>query len=115
MEPTPATGTTGDDPVTAAAALLEIRATCLASADADCLAAIEQPGSPIEARDRAALEQGAEVGSAEFDLDLDAISLVADLGDAVVVSVPARAGEREPASLLMMRSEAGWRLREWFD
>lgn len=103
----------GDDPIAAASALLEIRATCLASADLDCLGAVEQPGSPIEARDRAAIDAGE--GTADPDADLDAITLVADLGDAVVLSVPSAGGEREPASLLMIRSEAGWRLREWFD
>ncbi|MFE5671546.1 hypothetical protein ACFQ58_08050 [Agromyces sp. NPDC056523] len=102
-----------DDPIAAAAALLEIRTSCLASRDVACLAAVAQPGSPIEARDRAAIEQG-DAGF-EAQADLDAITVVADLGDAVVVSVPDVAGEREPASLLMMRSEAGWRLREWFD
>lgn len=102
-----------EDPVAAASALLEIRATCLASADLDCLGAVDQPGSPIEARDRAAIDAGE--GTADPDADLDAITLVADLGDAVVLSVPSAGGEREPASLLMMRSEAGWRLREWFD
>ena len=64
-------------------------------------------------RDRAAIVRGDAV--TESAPDLDAISVVADLGDAVVVSVPDVAGEREPTSLLMMRSEAGWRLREWFD
>ena len=107
------TAVPADDPVAAAAALLEIRATCLATADVDCLSAVEQPGSPIEARDRAAIDAGP--AAADSDADLDAITLVADLGDAVVLSVPSVAGEREPASLLMMRSEAGWRLREWFD
>jgi hypothetical protein len=33
----------------------------------------------------------------------------------VVLTVPWTEAGREPASLLMMRSEAGWRLREWFD
>lgn len=102
-----------DDPVAAAAALLEIRATCLASADVGCLRAVEQPGSPIEARDRAAIDTGET--TSDPDADLDAITLVADLGDAVVLSVPRVGGVREPASLLMMWSEAGWRLREWFD
>lgn len=105
--------TIADDPVAAAAALLEIRTSCLASLDVACLAAVAQPGSPIEARDRAAIVQG-DVALAS-EPDLDAITVVADLGDAVVVSVPDVAGERDPASLLMMRSEAGWRLREWFD
>lgn len=102
-----------DDPVAAAAALLEIRTSCLAGGDAECLAAVDQPGSPMESRDLAAIRRGG--ATAEPAADLDAITLVADLGDAVVLSVPHLAAEREPASLLVMRSEAGWRLREWFD
>ncbi|MGR0221775.1 protein kinase [Agromyces sp. ZXT2-6] len=102
-----------DDPVTAAAALLEIRQTCLATNDLDCVLAVDQPGSPIAARDRAAIERGEAAAHAE--VDLDAITVAADLGDAMVLTVPWTEVEREPASLLMMRSEAGWRLREWFD
>ncbi len=110
---TAASAVTADDPVAAAAALLEIRMSCLASLDMACLAAVAQPGSPIEARDRAAIVRGD--AAVESEPDLDALTVVADLGDAVVVSVPDVAGQREPASLLMMWSEAGWRLREWFD
>lgn len=102
-----------DDPAAAAAALLEIRTSCVASGDAECLAAVDQPGSPIDARDRALIEQG--TADPLSTADLDAITVVADLGDAVVLAVPDVAAEREPASLLIMRSEAGWRLREWFD
>jgi hypothetical protein len=102
-----------DDPVTAAAALLEIRETCLSTSDLDCVLAVDQPGSPIAIRDRAAIEAGA--ASAGAGSDLGAITVAADLGDAVVLTVPWVEAGREPASLLMMRSEAGWRLREWFD
>jgi hypothetical protein len=101
-----------DDPVTAAAALLEIRQTCLSTSDLDCVLAVDQPGSPIAIRDRAAIETGAAAGAGS---DLGAITVAADLGDAVVLTVPWVEAGREPASLLMMRSEAGWRLREWFD
>lgn len=102
-----------DDPVAAAAALLEIRQTCLSTSDLDCVLAVDQPGSPIAVRDRAAIEAGA--GAAGAGSDLGAITVAADLGDAVVLTVPWVEAGREPASLLMMRSEAGWRLREWFD
>ncbi|UIP58546.1 serine/threonine-protein kinase [Agromyces marinus] len=101
-----------EDPVAAAAALLEIRTGCLAARDADCIAAYAQSGSPIEARDRAIAS-----GAGEPDdpvASLDDITIGTDLGDAVVLRVPSST-EREPASLLMIRSEAGWRLREWFD
>ncbi|WP_400998377.1 hypothetical protein [Agromyces sp. GXQ0307] len=100
------------DPIEAAATLLEIRAGCLAGRDLACIAAYAQPGAPIEARDLAAIASSEPV--AAVPADLSAISVTAELGDAVVLSVPF-ADEREPASLLMMRSEAGWRLREWFD
>jgi hypothetical protein len=101
-----------DDPVTAAAALLEVRQTCLAAGDLECVLAVAQPGSPIATRDRATIDAAA----AESDEpDLGSITLAADLGDAAVLTVPWADAEREPASLLMMRSEAGWRLRDWFD
>ncbi|MGR0320321.1 hypothetical protein [Agromyces sp. ZXT2-3] len=100
------------DPVEAASALLEVRAGCLASRDLACVAAYAQPGSPIEARDLASM--ASETAGNTPQADLAAIAVAADLGDAVVLSVPGADG-REPASLLMMRSEAGWRLREWFD
>ena len=114
------------DPVSAASELLEVRASCLASRDLDCLTAVLQPGSPIAASDRALLlgdgpegggleGEGAEGGAAVGPFDLGAIDLVADMGSAVLLGVPYADAEREPASLLMMRSEAGWRLRELFD
>lgn len=102
-----------DDPVAAAAELLEIRATCLAAGDVDCVLAVDQPGSPIALRDREAIERGEAADMAGWDLD--GIAIAADLGDAVVLAVPSTEAGREPASLLIMRSEAGWRLREWFD
>ncbi|GAA4057203.1 hypothetical protein [Agromyces indicus] len=101
-----------EDPVAAAAALLEIRQTCLAARDVECVLAVDQPGSPIAVRDRGEIDAD---GPAPDEVDLDAITVAADLGDAVVLTVPWSEVEREPASLLMMRSEAGWRLREWFD
>ncbi|GAA1062171.1 hypothetical protein [Agromyces bracchium] len=107
-----AIGTAQADPVEAAASLLEIRAGCLAGRDLACIAAYAQPGAPIEARDLAAIASSEPIPVETADLS--AISVTAELGDAIVLSVPF-AGEREPASLLMMRSEAGWRLREWFD
>lgn len=101
-----------DDPVTAAATLLEVRQTCLAAGDLECVLAVAQPGSPIATRDRATIDAAAAESRVP---DLGSITLAADLGDAVVLTVPWVDAEREPASLLMMRSEAGWRLREWFD
>lgn len=108
--------TTPVDLVGATAALLELRDTCLATLDAGCLEQVDQPGSAIE-RDDLALLAGAREGVAiePGEYALDAITVTAEMGDAVLVSVPRTAPESEPASLLVMRSEAGWRLRELFD
>ena len=79
---------------------------------------VRQVIAPVE-RERAAVDRERLRRAAPFDaldpFDLGAIMLVADMGSAVLLEVPYADAEREPASLLMMRSEAGWRLRELFD
>lgn len=111
-----AAGESLDDPVDAAAALLARREDCLALLDAACLEPVDQAGSAIEQADLASLS-GARDGTAieSIAYDLGAIEIAAEMGDAVLVTVPYADPEREPASLLVMRSEAGWRLRELFD
>jgi len=113
--PEPAAITAEVEPTTAAAELLGVRASCLSAGDVDCIRAVTQPGSPLEASDRAALLDTEGDGAAVLgEFDLDSVALVADMGSAVLLEVSYVDAEREPASLLMMRSEAGWRLRELF-
>lgn len=103
-----------EDPGAAARALLERRAECFATLDLDCLDSVVQPGSTIETVDRnaiAAARAGAEAPTSSFDPDT--VEVVAEMGGAVLVRA-AIGPEREPASLLMVRGEAGWRLREMF-
>ena len=106
---------TADDPVAAARDLLDRRAACFAALDLRCLETVVQPGSAIEASDRAALAAARE-GEAEAPTVFDpaTVEVVAEMGGAVLVRARV-APEREPASLLMVRGEAGWRLREVFD
>jgi hypothetical protein len=109
-------GASVDDDLEAAARdLLDRRAACFAVLDLDCLGTVVQPGSPIEASDRAALAAGRD-GEAvpETAFDPATVEVVAEMGGAVLVRARV-APEREPASLLMVRGEAGWRLREAFD
>ena len=104
------------DVASVAAGLLELRETCFAALDLACLDQVVQPGSAIEADDRAALiaaRDGADRPTGGYDLEHVVVS--ADMGAAVLVTVPFTGAEREPASLLLMRGEAGWRLRELFD
>lgn len=103
------------DPVAAAGALLERRAECFRTLDLACLDDVVQPGSAAETEDRAALV-AARDGAAppEIEFDHSAITVTTEMGGAVLVSAPRSATGREPASLLMVRGEAGWRLREFF-
>ncbi len=103
------------DPVAAASGLLERRAECFQTLDLSCLDEVVQAGSAAETADRAALV-AARDGDAlpEIEFDLSAITVTTEMGGAVLVSAPHMAPEREPASLLMVRGEAGWRLREIF-
>ena len=106
---------TDDDPVTAARRLLERRAECFETLDLACLESVVQPGSAVEASDRLALaaaREGAPTEATRFDPAT--VEVTAEMGAAVLVRAATEPG-REPASLLMVRGEAGWRLREVFD
>ncbi|GAA2458904.1 hypothetical protein [Agromyces soli] len=115
-EPLEADAAPLDEPdalVAAAAELLADRASCLAAADRQCLGQVVQPGSALERSDLAELAGERPVEQVPYDLD--AVVVVGTMGGAVLLEVPVTGAEREPASLLMIRSEAGWRLREIFD
>jgi hypothetical protein len=105
---------TDDDSVTAARVLLERRAECFETLDLGCLESVVQPGSTIEASDRLALSAAREgAGTAVTRFDPTTVEVTAEMGAAVLVRAATAPG-REPASLLMVRGEAGWRLREVF-
>jgi hypothetical protein len=116
----------GDDPVAAADALLRLRGECLRTRSESCLEGVDQPGSVALAADLSVLRQTPPVGTGQ-DRTPSATQpsapppgppvLVERLGGTAIVAVPAAllgdAGpETPPASLLMVRSEAGWRIRD---
>ncbi|WP_172802225.1 protein kinase family protein [Agrococcus jejuensis] len=82
--------------VDAAGALLAAREACLDAADAACLADILDPTG------------GAAAATWRLPADA-ALREVAVLGDAVLVDV---ASSSEPASVLVVRTDAGWMLRD---
>ena len=89
--------------------------SCFATLDQACLAEVAQPDSAIERADLDLLAQARSGSALELDeFALDAITVSAEMGSAVLLSVPYADAQREPASLLVMRGEAGWRLRELF-
>ncbi|HEY9366392.1 MAG TPA: hypothetical protein VIP55_07150 [Agromyces sp.] len=104
----------GDDVVAAVQALLARRDECFDQLDLACIESTVQPGSAAEADEVAAMGVARDGGDVPPALDASGAAVAAEMGSAVLVTVPYATGEREPASLLVMRGEAGWRLREFF-
>ncbi|TDP99783.1 hypothetical protein AXZ95_3709 [Leifsonia sp. 115AMFTsu3.1] len=107
-------GSATEDPVDAARAVLDARHSCFTARPAlsDCLTGVLDEGSPVVAEETAAL--GAEGAAAKRDFSGATLSLVERWGGAALVSAApdsTRTPKSEPASLLLVRSEAGWRLR----
>ncbi|WP_146184958.1 hypothetical protein [Agromyces badenianii] len=111
----PSGATSSEEIVAAVAALLARRAECFESLDLECLSEVLQPGSASESDDVAAMATARDGGESMPAFDTTRVAVTAQMGAAALVSVPYAAGEREPASLLVMRGETGWRLREIFD
>ncbi|TDW28469.1 protein kinase-like protein [Cryobacterium psychrophilum] len=116
---------TGDDPVLAVSGLLDARAECLAQASIICLDAVDQSGSTALAADSYAVRMRQEGGAAvrEPDYTSLAASLVERTGNVALVALTASGSDptggdstgalnSKPASVLVVKGEAGWRLRE---
>ncbi|NRD25895.1 hypothetical protein [Frigoribacterium sp. VKM Ac-2836] len=101
---------TGEDAGVAVEVLLTSRRECLRDATPSCLRAVDQPGSPIALRDAAVLDDPSRVADAAIVLELTGPSTRS--GGSVLFD--ARGPDGEPASVLVMRTEAGWRLRDVF-
>lgn len=113
-EPPTAAGIASEDPIAGARSLLGLRASCFAELNPTCIATYVQSGSPLEDSDWN-LMLAARDGAGEIrSYDLDRMEVVTEMGAAVLVQVAA-VDDAKPASLLVVRSEAGWRLREIFD
>jgi hypothetical protein len=120
--PVPATTASGqpvagpelpDDPVSAADLLLETRAECFRQLSLLCLDAVVQPNSAAAAHDLALmrdLHAGGEYSGAEV-LPGEPV-LVERLGDSALLDLPPGSS---PASVLILRTTEGWRLRQYFE
>ena len=105
----------GDDPVAAAAALLAARQGCIRDLSVLCLDGVGQPGSAALANDTALvrdIQSGGEIPPFPASISL---TLVERLGDSAIVSLDPSdtATQTTPASLLLMKGEAGWRIRDY--
>ena len=106
----------GDDPILALVALLDARDGCIRDRSVLCLDAVGQVGSSALDDDQRlirTLQDGAETPHA-FLVDSAQVTLVERLGDTALLDL-ADAGDTNPASVLMMRTEAGWRIRDYLE
>ncbi len=109
----------GDDPVAAAAELLTARYACLAAGSALCVADVDQVDSPLLAADLYAVRR-TEGGGKGYRSDEYAHStavLIERAGNSALLALTPgqNAAQTKPASLLVIKGEAGWRLREIFE
>jgi hypothetical protein len=116
---------TGDDPAAAVLELLRRRQVCLATASVLCLDDVNQAGSVAMAADGYAIRQ-AQAGSDADPAEPDSggVTLTAGVQERtgnsalVVLDRGTEVGSgvnAQPASALVIKGEAGWRLRELFD
>lgn len=112
-----------DDPALALVALSARRDRCLMAKSVDCLSGVHQWQSAAAAADVAMLggvPAGEPVQFASFDTR--SLATIERTGDSAIVTgaigspvVPGEvAGNDKPASFLLMKGEAGWRLRDVF-
>lgn len=108
----------GEDPLAAARALLAARSKCFAAKSAACFDSVDQAGSAVIDADRdlvRRLRKG-ETLPAEATLDGFTPHLIQQLGDSAIIQLVAddgtAASTKNPAPLLLVRNEAGWRIRD---
>lgn len=101
---------TGDDPLAALPALLDRRTQCLRDLSVLCFDDVDESGSAAWDEDRAALD--ALVGSGVQPSLISGVgaTLVERLGESALIAL---APDSDPASVLLMRGEAGWRVRDY--
>ncbi|MFT2816415.1 hypothetical protein [Leifsonia sp. A12D58] len=111
-----------DDPIAATAVLLKRRDACIQEASLSCLSDVDQSPSAILDADsysiRLVQQGGTPAETAGVGDGL--LTLVERTGNAAIMSWAAGGAHLEneqtkPASLLVIKGEAGWRLRELFD
>jgi hypothetical protein len=103
-----------DDPVAAVGVLLDEREQCLHELSIGCLEGVVQAGSAALAADTALIESISNGGEIPPGASIVAgeLTLVERLGDSAIVGL-GPGPETTTASALVMRAEAGWRIRAY--
>jgi hypothetical protein len=113
---------TADDPAAAVVELLRRRRACMAAESVLCLDGVDQPGSVAMAADGYLIRQlptGPAEAAAREEPETPVTATVQEhTGNSALVVLgegPADGVNAQPASALVIKGEAGWRLRELFD
>lgn len=104
----------GDDPVAALVALLDERRRCVRELSVLCLDAVVQPASSALEGDSAVI-RGLQAGgeqTPDATVEANGPVLVERLGDSALLDL-GDVPQTQPASALVMRGEAGWRIRDY--
>lgn len=97
-------------------ALLEARRDCRSREDADCVAALYEAGASAADAEKAALTAGRSDPYPVLSLPATVRELGEpdSHGEAVIITVTATGSGDNAASVLLMETEAGWRIRDVF-
>jgi hypothetical protein len=115
VQPGPPDAAMGEDPVAAAVALLERRRECITERSIACLETVHQPESGARIADIAqvtAVESGGELHDDVFSAH--DVTLIDRMGDTALLALGTADAEPSThaiASVLVIRTEAGWRIR----
>jgi len=103
-----------DDPVAALVVLLRERDRCIRDVSVLCLDGVLQAGSVAMQRDADLVRsvQGGGELTADAAIVAGAPVLIERLGDSALIDL-GEVPQTQPASVLVMRSEAGWRIRNY--
>jgi len=105
---------TGDDPIAAFLALVEARDRCIRDLSVLCLDDVDQPGSAALDTDQALVRavQDGTGAAPTWEISASQVAVAERLGNSALLDLDDPA-ESEPASVLLMKGEAGWRIRDY--
>ena len=112
LSPVPTETPLPADPLEALPLLLAARNTCVRDLSVLCLDEVDEASSGAYLADAAAIRQLQAGGETESSVIVTSGTpkLVERLGDTVLLDL---GGESNPASVLMIKTEAGWRIRDF--
>jgi serine/threonine protein kinase len=108
--PAPTATPLPDDPALALPVLLRARSTCYRDLSVLCLDDVDEASSEAFTTDAAAIQQAQQGAELAPVAQRQSVVLVERIGDTALLSL---AGNGKPASVLIIRTKAGWRIRDY--